>query len=63
MADGFRRVSGLVGVAIIGRGPGFTNGLTATITAHKARVEGQGGVVIFAGTRRRGSVGSPGPMR
>src|SRR5688572_19769162 len=54
MADGYRRVSGLVGVAVIGRGPGFTNGLTATVTAHKARVEGQGGVVIFAGDTQAG---------
>jgi acetolactate synthase-1/2/3 large subunit len=54
MADGYRRVSGSVGVAVIGRGPGFTNGLTATVTAHKARVEGQGGVVIFAGDTQAG---------
>ena len=54
MADGYRRVTGSVGVAIVGRGPGFTNGLTATVTAHKARVEGQGGVVVFAGDSQAG---------
>ena len=54
MADGYRRVTGSIGVAIIGRGPGFTNGLTATVTAHKARVEGQGGVVVFAGDTQVG---------
>ena len=37
MADGYARVSGDLGVALISRGPGLINGLTAIATAAKAR--------------------------
>ncbi|MGH9108006.1 MAG: thiamine pyrophosphate-binding protein [Acidimicrobiales bacterium] len=37
MADGYGRFSGRPGVVVVGRGPGFTNGLNAIITAVKAR--------------------------
>lgn len=37
MADGYGRFSGRPGVAVVGRGPGFTNGLNALVTAAKAR--------------------------
>ena len=33
MADGYSRASGDVGVAVLSRGPGLTNGLTAITTA------------------------------
>lgn len=36
MADGYGRFSGCAGVVVVGRGPGFTNGLNALITAAKA---------------------------
>jgi acetolactate synthase-1/2/3 large subunit len=36
MADGFARTSGQLGVALVGRGPGLTNGINALITARKA---------------------------
>ena len=36
MADGFARVSGQLGVALVGRGPGLTNGVNALVTARKA---------------------------
>ncbi len=36
MADGFGRFSGRPGVVVVGRGPGFTNGLNALVTAAKA---------------------------
>jgi thiamine pyrophosphate-dependent acetolactate synthase large subunit-like protein len=36
-ADGYARVSGDVAVATITHGPGFTNGITALITAQRAR--------------------------
>jgi thiamine pyrophosphate-dependent acetolactate synthase large subunit-like protein len=36
MADGYARVSGSVGVALVGRGPGLTNSANALITAQKA---------------------------
>lgn len=36
MADGYGRFSGRPGVVVVGRGPGFTNGLNALVTAVKA---------------------------
>lgn len=36
MADGFARASGQLGVALVGRGPGLTNGINALVTARKA---------------------------
>src|SRR5262245_21035428 len=36
MADGYSRVTGRVGVALVGAGVGLTNGLNALITAAKA---------------------------
>lgn len=36
MADGYGRFSGRPGVAVVGRGPGFTSGLNALLTAAKA---------------------------
>lgn len=37
MADGYARFSSQPGVVVVGRGPGFTNGLNALLTAVKAR--------------------------
>jgi acetolactate synthase-1/2/3 large subunit len=37
MADGYSRVSGRVGVALVNRGPGFTNAITSLVCASKAR--------------------------
>lgn len=54
MADGYARVSGDVGVAILESGPGLTNGLTALITASKAGSR----VVALAGDS---AVGLEGP--
>jgi acetolactate synthase I/II/III large subunit len=45
MAGGFARVSGAVGVAVVSRGPGFTNALTGLIWAARARVP----LIVFAG--------------
>jgi thiamine pyrophosphate-dependent acetolactate synthase large subunit-like protein len=45
MADGYARVSGELGVALISRGPGVTNALTGLVTAAKARNP----IVILAG--------------
>ena len=45
MADGYSRVSGRVGVAVLGRGPGLTNALNALIVAAKNRSR----VVVLAG--------------
>lgn len=36
-ADGYARATGKVGVATVTQGPGFTNAITALITAHRAR--------------------------
>jgi thiamine pyrophosphate-dependent acetolactate synthase large subunit-like protein len=36
MADGYARVSGQLGVVLVGRGPGLTNGINALVTARKA---------------------------
>lgn len=36
-ADGYARATGRVGVATVTQGPGFTNAITALITAHRAR--------------------------
>lgn len=36
MAEGFARAAGNVGVAVLSRGPGFTNGLTSMVNACKA---------------------------
>lgn len=55
MADGYARVSGRVGVAIVGRGPGFTNGLNAMITAAKART----GLLVMAGELPTTVAGDP----
>jgi thiamine pyrophosphate-dependent acetolactate synthase large subunit-like protein len=35
-ADGYARASGTIGIATVTHGPGFTNALTALVTAHKA---------------------------
>lgn len=45
MADGYARVAGTVGVAIVGQGVGLTNAMNALITAAKAH----SGVVVFVG--------------
>lgn len=45
MADGYSRTVGAPGVAVVGRGPGFTNGLNALVGAVKAR----SGVVVLTG--------------
>jgi thiamine pyrophosphate-dependent acetolactate synthase large subunit-like protein len=45
MADGYHRASGEVGVVIVGRGPGLTNGVNALINATK----GRSGVLVVAG--------------
>jgi acetolactate synthase I/II/III large subunit len=45
MADGYARLSGRVGVVLVGRGPGLTNGANALITARKARSP----VLVIAG--------------
>lgn len=45
MADGFARVSGEVGVAIVGRGPGLTNALNTLVTAARAGT----GLVVLVG--------------
>jgi acetolactate synthase-1/2/3 large subunit len=45
MADGYSRFGGGPGVVIVGRGPGFTNGLNALVAASKAR----SGVVVITG--------------
>ena len=55
MADGYARFSGRPGVAVVGRGPGFTNGLNALLTAAKAGSP----VVVVTGelpTRYRGDL-------
>ncbi len=36
MADGYARLSGQLGVALVGQGPGLTNGINALVTARKA---------------------------
>ena len=45
MADGYARVSGKVGVAIVGAGVGLTNAINALLTASKAHSN----VVVLAG--------------
>ena len=45
MADGYSRASGKLGLTILSRGPGFTNGLTAMVCAAKAGSS----VLILAG--------------
>jgi thiamine pyrophosphate-dependent acetolactate synthase large subunit-like protein len=45
MADGYARMSGDVGVAVVARGPGLTNALTSIICATRA----ESGVVVVAG--------------
>jgi acetolactate synthase-1/2/3 large subunit len=45
MADGYARVSGRLGVAVISRGPGLTNAISGIVSAMKA----QSGVVVFTG--------------
>lgn len=52
MADGYGRFTGRPGVVVVGRGPGFTNGLNALITAAKARAP----MVVVTGEL-------PGPFR
>src|SRR5207253_7866700 len=56
MADGYSRSTGRVGVAVVGRGPGLTNGMNALITAARAgsRVLVLTGAspVLAAGTHR-----------
>jgi len=37
MADGFARVSGTTGLAVVGRGPGLTNAMTALVASARAR--------------------------
>lgn len=37
MADGYARVSGSLGLAVVGRGPGLTNAMTALVCASKAK--------------------------
>jgi acetolactate synthase I/II/III large subunit len=46
MADGFARATGEVGVAVVSRGPGLTNALTAMVTAGK----GGSRVLVIVGT-------------
>lgn len=55
MADGYARISGRVGVAVVGRGPGFTNGLNAMITACKARTP----LLVIAGELPSTVAGDP----
>jgi acetolactate synthase I/II/III large subunit len=45
MADGYARVSGELGVAIVGRGPGLTNALSPLVSAAKGRAE----ILVLAG--------------
>jgi thiamine pyrophosphate-dependent acetolactate synthase large subunit-like protein len=45
MADGYFRATGEVGVVVVGRGPGLTNGVNAMINATK----GKSGVLVIAG--------------
>ncbi|MGE3619244.1 MAG: thiamine pyrophosphate-binding protein [Acidimicrobiia bacterium] len=45
MADGYHRMSGRVGVVLLGRGAGLTNGVNALVTARKA----DSGVLVIAG--------------
>jgi len=45
MADGYARLSGGLGLAVLSRGPGLVNGLTAAIAARKHRT----GVVVVTG--------------
>jgi acetolactate synthase-1/2/3 large subunit len=45
MADGYARSSGRFGLAVIGRGPGLTNGMNALITAARART----GMLVVTG--------------
>lgn len=45
MADGYARVAGTVGVAIVGQGVGLTNAMNALVTAAKAH----SGIVVFVG--------------
>ena len=45
MADGYARISGSVGVAIVGRGPGLSNALTAITCAARS----DSSVVVLAG--------------
>lgn len=47
MADGYARITGKVGVVLVGRGPGFTNGLNSLVNA----VRGKSRVVIVSGER------------
>ena len=48
MADGYSRVSGRLGVATVTGGPGFTNGLSAIVTAARARSR----VLLISGAGR-----------
>ncbi len=49
MADGYFRSTGLVGVAVVTGGPGFTNALTAINTAHRAGSS----VLVLSGAARQ----------
>lgn len=49
MADGYFRASGNVGVVLLGRGPGLTNGTNALLTARKAH----SGVLAITGENSR----------
>jgi acetolactate synthase I/II/III large subunit len=55
MADGYARVSGGVGVALVGKGPGLTNGVNALITARNARTS----VLLIAGNQTTAVMNDP----
>jgi thiamine pyrophosphate-dependent acetolactate synthase large subunit-like protein len=57
MADGYYRASGRVGIAIVGHGPGLTNGINALVTAARAG----SGVVVLTGAPSLGSARTGGP--
>lgn len=55
MADGYARASGKVGVAILGKGPGLTNGINALLTSAKSPT----GIVVIAGERFSSAAADP----
>jgi len=59
MADGYYRASGDPGVALLSRGPGFTNALTTMTTAAR----GRSGVVVLTGDTSALPDGAPVPAR
>ncbi|TKA97987.1 hypothetical protein FAZ78_03315, partial [Cereibacter changlensis] len=53
MADGYARVSGKPGVALVITGPGVTNALTAMAQARADSIP----ILVISGVNRRGSLG------